>query len=176
MNFQSDPAISAFVETSGLSFKSGASTSIAFSFTTQNAASSSAGNGNDILIASGSNYNYEFAIQLSDVDMATGTDTLNIADIAISSSVDRQQALAATANFVSTGTASVTIPSAQCSSIGYLCLQLAIPSTAKYKDTDTTNNAKCVDISTGLSCSPGQCSECYIVIYVAVSLKLYMCI
>ena len=87
--------------------------------------------------------------------MASGTDTLNIADISISSSVDRQQALAAAASFSSTGTASVTIPSAQCSSIGYLCLQLAIPSTAKYKEADSTNNVKCVAISTRISCSPG---------------------
>ena len=157
MIYSADPEIFTFSETSGLTFKSGAATSIAFSFTTKNGAT--AGSGNDILTVSGSKYNYEYTIQLSDVDIATGTDTLNIADTTISSSVDRQQGLAATASFSSTGTASVTIPSAQCSSIRFLCLKLATPSTALYTDAGPTNNEKCVDISTKISCSPGQCLE-----------------
>ena len=88
--------------------------------------------------------------------MGATTDNLNIAAITVTSGVDRQQALAAGASFASTGTASVSIPAGQCSSIRFLCIVLAIPATAKYADAGPSNNAKCEGISARISCSPGK--------------------
>ena len=133
-------------------------TTAPLSFTIRNAAASVAGNGNDI-IAVTSGANYEVKLHMSDVDMETATDTLSLTAITPTSiSVDLKQALAAGAQFTSTASASVLIPSANCAKVNYLCLVLTIPTTASYTDADLllSSNAKCQDITSKKICKPGK--------------------
>ena len=133
-------------------------TTAPLSFTIRNAAASVAGNGNDI-IAVTSGANYEVKLHMSDVDMETATDTLSLTAITPTSiSVDLKQALAAGAQFTSTASASVLIPSVNCASVKYLCAVLTIPSTSSYKDAVAalSSNAKCQIITSKKTCSPGE--------------------
>ena len=116
--------------------------------------------GNDITPATGSDTNYAFALQFSDVDMNTGTDTLSIAQVTPTiSNTDLQQGLTVSNTF----TISVTLPklqitAANCASVKYLCVILTTGTNAGFVDSDTTkaSNIKCFSVAARKSCVPGN--------------------
>ena len=157
-SFLTDPEVFAFSETTTLTFKSGSTVTASLSFEIKNVGSTvGTNNGNGILSVSGID-NYEFQVALSDKDMETSADTLGLSPLSVSTTVNKEQALAAGASFTGTGTAAVMIPSAQCTQIDYLCFLLVIPAGAKYIDKvpAASSNAKCQLISARIACSPGM--------------------
>ena len=116
--------------------------------------------GNDIITVSGGDTNYAFALQFSDVDMNTGTDTLSIGQVTPTiSTADLQQGLTVSNTF----TITVTLPklkilAANCASVRYLCAILTMGSNAGFVDSDPTkgSNIRCFSIVTRKSCAPGK--------------------
>ena len=116
--------------------------------------------GNDIIAVSGGDTNYAFALQFSDVDMNTGTDTLSIGQVTPTiSTADLQQGLTVSNTF----TITVTLPklkilAANCASVKYLCAILTTGSNAGFVDSDPTkgSNIRCFSIVTRKSCAPGK--------------------
>ena len=116
--------------------------------------------GNDIGAATGSDTNYAFALQFSDVDMNTGSDTLSIGQVTPTiSTADLQQGLTVSNTF----TLTVTLPklkilAANCASVKYLCAILTLGTNAGFVDSDTTKggNIGCFSIVARKSCAPGK--------------------
>ena len=129
--------------------------------------------GNDISAATGSDTNYAFALQFSDVDMNTGTDTLSIAQVTPTiSTADLQQGLTVSNTFTITATLpKLKILPANCANVKYLCAILTTGTNAGFVDSDTTkgSNIRCLSIVARKSCAPGK-----VVIFFIYHLTLFI--
>ena len=116
--------------------------------------------GNDITAVTGSDTNYAFALQFSDVDMNTGTDTLSIAQVTPTiTTADLQQGLTVSNTFTITVTLpKLQITAANCASVKYLCVILTTGTNAGFVDSDTNkaSNIKCFSVAARKSCVPGN--------------------
>ena len=116
--------------------------------------------GNDIIAVSGGDTNYAFALQFSDVDMSTGTDTLSIAQSTPTiSTADLQQGLTVSNTFtITVSLPKLKILAANCASVKYLCAMLTIGTNAGFVDSDPTkgSNIRCLSIVARKSCAPGK--------------------
>jgi hypothetical protein len=101
---------------------------------------------------------YRFAD--NDLRVTNGGDNLNLAAGALTSDIDSVNGLAANTDMVATGTQSLTIPAASCTSITHLCVQ---SDTTGYTELNTANNWRCLDISKKISCTTGR--------FISISLK-----
>ena len=130
------------------------STTVTIDVEITNAASSASGN--DIL-AVGTGNNFLLQLQLSDVDMASATDSLNLGTITVAANnpADLQQALAATNMITISATADLTILQSDCGNVHYLCALLSEGSGSSYHDFDPTDNVMCKNIDAQKACDPG---------------------
>ncbi len=113
-----------------------------------------------MLAVTGSDVNYALQLQLSDVDMSVAADTLGLTAVTPSmATADLQLALSAGGSHQETmsGTASLTVPAAQCTAVQYVCVVLSEGVGASYTDADNSSvsNVMCEDISARKSCAPG---------------------
>ena len=135
--------------------------------------SASGASGNDIL-AVNSGGNFLLQLQLSDVDMAVTTDTLNLDTIAVTADMpaDLQQPLAVTNVITISATADVVIPRSNCLNVHYLCVLLSEGVDASYYDTDPTDNVMCKNIDLQKACDPGKFFTFQAIICLNTFLKL----
>ena len=59
---------------------------------------------------------------------------------------------------VISGTTTMTLPSANCADIRYLCVVMTIPGSASYNDADNadSSNIRCTDVTSLKNCVPGN--------------------
>ena len=122
---------------------------------------------NDILAASGTDTNFLVKLQISDVDLATSTDTMGESAVdTVITTTELRQGVAAGATITlgpsKTGQAYINVPDNVCTKAIYLCAILYRGSTTAYYDasaaanpTSLKPNTTCLDISGQRTCLPG---------------------
>ena len=118
------------------------------------------------IFVSGAEENFQIRLRLSDANIGTsgvGSDTLALAAMTptITPASVTKSGLLIGASLTIGGTVSVTIPTASCTSVRYLCAQ-SMPTSGAYKEgtTVTQNNWFCKDITMQISCAVGESSWC----------------
>lgn len=151
----SDPSVTDFQESADAELQQDVSTTVSIDVEITNSAAT--GSGNNILgVSSGNNFHME--LQLSDVDMASNSDSLGLSATSVTADTPAklQQALATSASDTISITADVTIPQSDCENIHFLCVILSEGTGASFHDADSSNNIRCKNIDAQKGCDPGE--------------------
>ena len=107
-------------------------------------------------------FNYKFQIQFSNADLGNGgTDTVGLAPVDCSTQKSETLIAQDVAQAYTSLTATMQLPPPAspdlCTAIKYACVIVVEGDHAQYKDVNTTNNKKCIDIHTSMkNCRPGE--------------------
>ena len=150
----SDPAVTNFEEPANDLLRQDVTSTISINVELTNDAAGASG---DDILATNSGSNYFLQLQLSDVDMAAGTNSVNLSTIAVNpdTPTDLQEGLAVSNSISISAMADVLIPRSHCLSVHFLCVLLSEGVGASYHDNNFDNNVMCKNIDSQKACDPG---------------------
>ena len=150
-----DPAVTAFVDVTQGVYAHGTLLSVSFTADIENQAASSPGN--DILATTGDNYAFDVLFADADINSNIATNTQAGSNINIVTGLT-VGLLASGASLTVSGSVDLTLPTANCNTLTFLCVRLSEGAGASYVDIDNadSSNAICIDITSRIYCSPGN--------------------
>ena len=155
MPYVSDPAVTEMTEPADVPLVQDTPTTVTLVINVTNLAS--ADPGNDIPEVTSPAENFVFQTILSDTDLTNTTGSVYISSVA--SILDSAVGLPAGSSVEFSATSSVTLPSAYCQDVHYLCVLLLTGT-----DASSANNVVCKYIDEQKTCDPGQICSVIIVL------------